>query len=364
MEDRRKQFTVAVVVVATPVILALLVGLSSDFSWSPFREQYQLQLLVDQAPGVAPNTPVRRRGVLIGRVGDVQDTDEGALISLNIDEGKAIKTNERARIQTSLIGDAVIEFAPAAPAVNAQPVAPGTTVPGTYNPTPLDLIANLQGDLKDTIVSLGAAGEEVAQLAHTMNEIAGGQDTQRISRLVDNTETAMASFSRVMVDVEEVVGDEKFKRDLKEGLAELPSLVSDAKELLAALEGALTAADQNLVNLQGFTEPFGERGPEIVDSIEQSVDNLSELLGEGALLVKGLSSKNGTLGKLTQDRELYDQILMTTQQINQLVANVEMMSRRLRPILDDVRVFTDKIARDPSRIARGIIPRNRELPVK
>ncbi len=364
MEDRRKQFSVAVVVVATPIIVVILLAMSSDFSWSPFRDQYQLQLLVDQAPGVAPNTPVRRRGVLIGRVGEVQDTDQGALISLNIDEGKAIKTNERARIQTSLIGDAVIEFSPAAPAVNAQPVAPNTTVPGTYNPTPLDLIANLQGDLKETIVSLGAAGEEVAQLAHTMNEIAGGQDTQRISRLVDNTEVAMASFSRVMIDVEEVVGDEKFKRDLKQGLAELPSLVSDAKELLAALEGALAAADQNLVNLQGFTEPFGERGPEIVENIEESVDNLSELLGEGALLVKGLSSKDGTLGKLTQDRELYDDLRSTIHQVNHLIATVEIMSRRIRPILDDVRVFTDKIARDPSRIARGIIPKNRELPIK
>ena len=364
MEDRRKQFSVAVVVLATPIIVGLLVAFSSDVAWSPFSNQYQIKLLVDQAPGVAPKTPVRRRGVLIGRVHSVEDTDQGAVITLNINEGKSIKENEGARIQTSLIGDAVIEFSPVAPAVDPQPVPPDAVVRGTYNPTPLDLLANLQGDLKETIMALGDAGDEVAKLARTMNEIAGDQDIERLSKLVESTELAMSRFGSVMEDVEDVIGDEEFKRDLKEGLAALPSLVSDSEEILRALENALTSADQNLKNLEGFTKPLGERGNQIVENIEGSVDSLSESLGEVALLAKSLNSGEGTIGKLTRDRELYDQILMAVQQVNQLIANVEMMSRRLRPIIDDVRVFTDKIARDPSRIARGIIPKNRELPIK
>ena len=364
MEDRTKQFRVGVVVFATMIITVLLILMNSDFSWSPFRGQYQLQLLVDQAPGVAPDTPVRRRGVLIGRVAEIQDTDDGALITMNIDAEKQIKTNEAARIQTSLIGDAVIEFAPVSPSAGAQPVAPGSMVRGTYNPTPLDLIANLQGDLKETIISLGRAGDEVAELADRMNEVLGGQDVERLTRLLESTETAMANFGEAMENVNDIMGDEEFKQELKEGLAQLPSVVADARVIMEALEKALGSADENLKNLQGFTGPLGERGPDIVDSIEGGVDNLSELLGEAALLAKSINSSEGTFGKLVRDRELYDQMLATMSQVNQLVANIEMMSRRLRPILDDVRVFTDKIARDPARIARGIIPQNREMPIK
>lgn len=364
MEDRRKQFSVAVVVIATPIILVLLMLMSSDFSLSPFQQTYQVKMLVNQAPGVAPNTPVRRRGVLIGRVAKVEDTDNGALVTLNIDKGKEIKSNEVGRIQTSLIGDATIEFAPSGPAVDPQPVKPNSTVRGTYNPTPLDLIANLQGDLKDTIVSLGRAGEEVATLAERLNHIAGGQDVEKLTRLVDTTEVAMHRFGLVMADVNDVIGDEKFKQDLKEGLSELPSLVADSKEIMSALEKALGSADVNLKNLQGLTGPMGERGPQIVASIEDSVDRLSELLGELALFAKSFNNNEGTIGKLTHDSEIYDQLLLTTKQINQLVANIEAMSRRLRPILDDIRVFTDKIARDPARLTRGFLPRNRELPVK
>ena len=364
MEDRTKQFRVGVVVFATPIIVTLLVLMNSDISWSPFRSQYQVEVLVDQAPGVQPDTPVRRRGVLIGRVAEVEDTDEGALITLNIDESKQIKTNEAARIQTSLIGDAVIDFAPVLPVEDAQPVVPGSRIRGTYNPTPLDLLANLQGDLRETIVSLGRAGDEVATLAQRMNQVMGEQDVERLSRLADSAEVAMVRFSEAMDNVNDIIGDEQLKQNLKEGLAQLPSLTADMQEIMVALEGALTSADENLKNLQGFTDPFGERGPVIVQSIEDGVGNLSELLGEGALLAKSLNSSEGTFGKLTRDRELYDQILMTTRQVSQLVANLEMMSRRLRPILDDVRVFTDKIARDPARIGRGIIPRNRETPIK
>jgi phospholipid/cholesterol/gamma-HCH transport system substrate-binding protein len=364
MEERTKQFRVGVLVFGTMIFTAILVLMTSDFTWSPFRGKYQLQLLVDQAPGVVPDTPVRRRGVLIGRVASVEDTDTGALITMNIDEGKEIKSNEAARIQSSLIGDAVIEFAPVAPAEGAVPVAPGSQVRGTYNPTPLDLLANLQGDLRETIVSLGRAGDQVAELAQRMNEVMGGQDVERINRLLANTESAMANFSTAMDNVNDVIGDEQFKQELKDGLAQLPSVVSDAREIMTILERTLASADENLKNIQGFTKPFGERGPEITASIERGVDNLSELLGETALLAKSINSSQGTFGKLIRDRELYDQLLMTVAQVNQLVANLEMMSRRLRPILDDVRVFTDKIARDPARIGRGIVPQNRETPIK
>ncbi len=37
---------------------------------------------------------------------------------------------------------------------------------------------------------------------------------------------------------------------------------------------------------------------------------------------------------------------------------------KIRQIIDNVNVFVQKLAQDPGRIARGIIPRNRELPLK
>jgi len=378
MEDRSKQFKVGVVVIATGLITMLLIVFTSDFSWLPFRASYQLQVLVSQAPGVVPKTPVRRRGILIGRVSTVEDTDEGALITINIDEGKYVKSNEDARVQTSLIGDAVIEFTPGPPSQGAQIVQPGgQPITGMYNPSPLDFIANLQGDLKQTIQSLGRAGDEVSVLAERMNAVLGGQDTKRIDRLFSSTEIAMNSFHSVMSNLDDVLGNEQFKASLKEGLAQLPTVITDAKEIMQVLEAAVGSADQNLKNLQGLTGPLGERGPEIVDAMEASVDNLSNLLGEIALLAKNLNSKEGTIGKLIHDDELYQQLASTVSQASQAMTQVtgtitdvrglindRHLRIRLRQIMDNINAFAQKLAQDPARIVRGIVPHNRELPVR
>ncbi len=371
MDDRKKQFRVGVVVFASMLVTSILIVMTSDFSGSLFREQYQIQVLVSQAPGVAPDTPVRRRGILIGRVATVEDMDDGALITINVNAEKHVKTNEVARVQTSLIGDAVIEFSPVGSSEDAQIVQPGgPPLHGMYNPSPMDFIANLQGDLKQTIVSLGDAGNEVAKLADQLNTVLGDQDVERLSRLVSSLEVAVGEFGSVMSNVDDIVGDEEFKVQLKEGLAKLPSVVEDASAILKVLETAVGSADQNLKNLQGLTKPLGDRGPEIVNSIETGVSNLSELLGEFALLAKNVNNSDGTIGKLINDDELYNQLAGTVTQASAAVTDIRLlindrdMRRRIRQILDDIRVFTDKIARDPARIARGIVPRNRELPIK
>jgi hypothetical protein len=44
--------------------------------------------------------------------------------------------------------------------------------------------------------------------------------------------------------------------------------------------------------------------------------------------------------------------------------NDEYIQMRIRQILENVRVLTDKLARDPARVVRGIVPSNRETPLK
>ena len=104
MNERTKQFRVGLVVFMTMIITSMLIILNSDFSSTlPFSGKYQVKMLVSEAPGVAPDTPIRRRGLPIGRVASVEDTDTGALITMNIEDGKQIKSNEVGRIsQTGL----------------------------------------------------------------------------------------------------------------------------------------------------------------------------------------------------------------------------------------------------------------------
>ena len=59
----------------------------------------------------------------------------------------------------------------------------------------------------------------------------------------------------------------------------------------------------------------------------------------------------GSLGLLLHDRQLYDHL-------NNVAKNMDDLSRKLEPILRDVRVFTDKVSRHPEMLgARGMMQR-------
>jgi phospholipid/cholesterol/gamma-HCH transport system substrate-binding protein len=360
MNERTKQFRVGLVVLFTFMAGSLLTVLHTDFRRLPLHPSYQVKMLVDQAPGVGTNTPVRRRGIPIGRVSSVEDADNGALITMDIDREKVIKNNEAGRIMTSLVGDATIEFVPVSSPMGAEPVKSGETIKGMFAPNPMDLMANMQGDLKQTIVSLGDAGREVAELADRINQVLGENDMQRITRVLDSMDQALVQFASVTRNLNDIVGDENFKKQLKEGLGQLPGLVSDARAIMEALRSVASSADENLKNLQGLTGPLGARGTAIVGSLEHAVRNLEDLLGQVATLSRNVNNSEGTLGLLIRDRQAYDQLQATLTQAQAAIGDIrcivgtEKFRRRIEMILDNVWVLTDKLQRDPARVVRGV----------
>ena len=61
-----------------------------------------------------------------------------------------------------------------------------------------------------------------------------------------------------------------------------------------------------------------------------------------------IDSGDGTIGALMKDRELYDRL-------NRTVRNANELTEKLKPILDDARVFSDKVARHPGSIIRDAV---------
>jgi ABC-type transporter Mla subunit MlaD len=107
----------------------------------------------------------------------------------------------------------------------------------------------------------------------------------------------------------------------------------------------------NLENLEHFTKPLSERGDRIIASVEGSAANLDALLEQLVNLTRSINQGQGTVGRLVHDEEIYLQIKDT-------VKNIDDVSKKLRPILNDVRVFTDKIARDPRQLGiKGALDR-------
>jgi phospholipid/cholesterol/gamma-HCH transport system substrate-binding protein len=408
MDERVVQFRVGVMVLATIIITGILILLFNEFP-SMGAGTYTIHVRFSSAPGVAKDTPVRRSGILIGRVTDVEfDEKYNVIATLEINRDHTIFESDEIRITRSLLGDAELEVVrrvnlepsgeprstakPVTPAADgtpidseargrrrgpfllavlqpkakqqepvireAQPMPPprraadvpvpeGATIEGRVTTTPLESFEDLKDDFARAADALTIAGGEVGGLARNLNSLVE-RNSEQFDRIVNRADVAMLSFQRAMESINDVMGDPEVRANLKQALKDLPSLLQETQRSIASIEGAMRLVDSNLRNLEGFTGPLGERGESIVANVDSSIARLNDLLGQVEEFSRSLNSQEGTLGQLVRNPAIY-------QQLNEAAQNVNELTEMIRPILADARIFSDKIARHPGVIVRDAV---------
>ena len=182
-------------------------------------------------------------------------------------------------------------------------------------------------------------------------------------------------------DARAILGNEQIRRGLEDSVSRFPSVLDQAKETFKTADDVIgdfagvgkqfeqvgKAAEDAVVelkttagktldsfqatakNVEAITEPIGQRSEELVEQVLRSLANVDNALIQIDTFGKTLNQSDGTIKRLLEDDELYYQIRRT-------VENIEAATARVRPILDDVRVFTDKISRDPRQLGvRGAL---------
>jgi phospholipid/cholesterol/gamma-HCH transport system substrate-binding protein len=355
MNDRVMQFRVGVVVMATGIIAALLVTLNSPSPkglalWG--RGTYQVTIELEQAPGIGPNTPVRKNGLLIGRVSSVDDLDDRVAVRATIDAGRKLYPQYKCQVRTSVLGDATLEFVACPIPPGTPPLTDGAVVRGEVVGNPLDMLANIQGDLKITIKSLGRAGDEVSNLADRVNTAFGDKTEQgRASRLLDKMELALDNFSRSAHTLDDFFLDPELKgsvHDARVTMSEVRAATQDVRT-------AAISAEKNLKNLEGFTEPLGRNGEQVAKAFIDSLEGLGKVVEELTVLTQALNNREGTVGQLIHNPELYNNFNRLIANSNNVVLQICELAARLRPTVEDARVFMDKIAREPGRLIGGAL---------
>jgi phospholipid/cholesterol/gamma-HCH transport system substrate-binding protein len=365
MNERIMQFRVGVLVLATLLIGGILLVMMGEFPTGLFgRGTYDLEVPFDRAPGVTRETPVRKSGILIGRVSDVRFADDGSVIvTLQIHDDVKLRRNEIARIKGGIMGDAVIEFVPADPGPkvrgqsgDGQPDAktkdehfrPGERLPpGVVVNDPLELLSDIRGDLKGAITTFNKAGEEIGRLATTLNKLIDTNDEQ-VGRIMGEMEVALQSFNRAMNSIQKIAGDEEIQEGLRRALADLPRILDQSQQTFRNFQGTIDLTNENLTNLKGFTGPLGQRGDRLTLKISDSVDKLDQLLGQMVKLGNAMNTGEGSLGRFLSDPDLYQSLLRSSR-------NIEDATKQLRPILNDARGLVDKLNRHPGSPIRDAI---------
>ena len=387
MNDQKLKRSLGGVIMLAGMITLMLLVMFEAFP-NLRTSGYKIFIQFPSAPGVRESTVVRKSGVEIGRVTDVDlKSDGGVVLTISVDEGVVITNRESCRIKMGslLTGAAILEFTPkpaedilakfdqdadgilsgAEKAQSLKSIGEGDMISsGIVVDDPLTVLVNMQQNMSETFGSIQGAGTGVEDAAGEFKTLMANLNQSftvseaELKQAVAQTNAAMQKFENAMDSLNSIVGDQETRIKLKESVNEIPVVLRQATLTLASAQQTMKyfesvgqKAETNLDNLEKFTRPLGERGEMLVESITTSVESFDSTVSQMNELVTTLNNAEGSLHKIVHDDELYYSIKRTT-------TNIEDATKRLRPILNDIRVFSDKIATDPRQLGvSGILDR-------
>lgn len=356
------------------LILIILIVLNSD-GWG---RNYTAYIKPQSAPGVTVGTPIRKNGILIGRVSSVRTEDDHVVLGLSINEKEKVYTNEVISIGAeSFLGDAGLEVLPLPKEERGNMISQNdvmTRVSVKRNPMEIvDVALNLEDDISQTLEAIRTAslainegGDGIRELTANVNAALTSDESDLKSLIGDvrnmsmKAEAALDNFNRIFENVNEIVADPILKRKVTEFVNTLPEIfkevqntVVDTRETINSFREVSGKASDSLDNVNVFTESLKDNGPEILEQVNGALANVqglsdkindfTESLGK---ISETFANPDGTVGKLFNETELYDSVLETAN-------NVKALSMKLEPIANDLRNFSDQLARNPGTIVRG-----------
>ncbi|MCD0460346.1 MlaD family protein [Roseiconus lacunae] len=409
MDDNRLKFGVGVLVIAAlgiGVILTFLFGAVPRV----LTREFELLVTFPNADGISSNTKVLLRGVEIGRVLDKNLRDKDVLVRIAIESAYQDKLTHEylPRIVTGsmITRDAKLEFYKAdeaelvaawdeeLPVVRNQRYTNEQFISrGIRKSDPFDLLINLEDELRLTLESVRDASGSLQLVGENVNQLVGdaqgvvGTANDELGDLSQEARNALIEFQGAMREVRGVLAND----DLKAAMAELPSVLTEAqatfrstqetfdsfrgvgnqfervgveaekvvknvdqtvdavRDTVQSAKRSFGSAEQAIKNIETITEPIAANSDEIVAQALSSLRNLDATLRQIETFGTAINNSNGTVRRLLEDDEVYWNLKRTLE-------NVEMATAKLRPIMDDVRIFSDKIARDPRELGvRGAL---------
>jgi phospholipid/cholesterol/gamma-HCH transport system substrate-binding protein len=346
MNERQLQFRVGLLVVTAGIVAGGLVFRFGEMRWL-WEKHYHLWVHFDRASGVERGTPVRKNGILIGSVRAVSfdESRGGVNLYLEIRDKFPLRKDSRPVLTRSLLGDATLEFAPGK---SRDVLRPGDRIEGGPSEDPLEIIARVESKTTVALESFAATSEEWRKVGKNLNDLAS---TQRgnLDQVIEQTAESLHQFTVTMRSLNQTVADPEAQESLRTTLATLPKMMEESRQTIQSIRAAVVKADVALGNLSEVTGPLAKRSNSIAIRLDNTISSLEAVMAEMAVFARAMNSENGSLGLLARDPKVYRNLEQTT-------AAMALMMKNLGPLMEDLRVFSDRIARHPELLGiQGVI---------
>jgi len=353
MDERKQEFRVglmAVIALAAAVVMVFRFGEIGN-RW---KTGTRISIVLPSAGGLYPETSVRMSGIRIGHVESMQLVAEGrgVMVQVLIDKDYTFRDDSTAQVTQSLLGDGSIEIIPGA---DGQPITEGTRIAGRAVSDPLQVVARLEQRVSATLTSFEQTGREFGRLGSNLNRLLETSGPDGVNT-IERSAVALEQFTSTMKAAEEtlsaagsLISDPNYQRQLQATLTALPQLLNDTRGTVQAVNQVVRQLDTTVSNINTATTPLAQHSHTMIKRLNQSLSNIETMTGELAVVSKAMNQNDGTIRKLLTDPSVY-------RNLNSTSASLAVLLQNLQPVLADLQVFSDKVARHPELLGlRGVV---------
>lgn len=288
----RKELIVGVLVIVA--MLILFFGINFLKGINLFKAANYYYATYNNVEGLAVSAPVTLNGYKIGIVREIEylyDRPGTVLVEISVDKDLRLPKGSEAAITTDILGTSTVSLKLGNTADGFYEI--GDTITGS-------VAAGLMSAVSDNLVpAVGAIVPKIDTLLTSLNTLVANpslaKSIDRFDEITMQLNASLVSLRGVMAKLNPVVGD------IKDITTNVDSITGDLAVASAALREA--PIDSILTDLQA------------------TVANLNALTEQ-------LNDPNSSVGKLTHDPELYDNINATVASLDSLFVDIKKNPKR------------------------------------
>ncbi|HUW83308.1 MAG TPA: MlaD family protein [Phycisphaerae bacterium] len=350
--ERRRNLLVGLFMIVALAGVAVLIVLFGEMpDWLVGTRTYHVHVYFGQLRGLTIGTDVEMSSIRVGRVGGIQrrDADDPALgvdVTLDIQDPYAIPQDAVARVHEAPLGfgrpvvvldvrrAAAGQFVPR----DGSAVLEGKLVSAFDQLIPRDVVATLQRSARQ----IGDLAEALTPVADDLHELFVKRpvehvDSDQSGQVIPNLYTAVHRLNESLKHFNEVLGDPEVKSNLRAAISNLRTVTEDARSAVHDLQAFATKAEvvaDDVRNITSTLSGTATRTDQQLDVIGRKIvdnaDKLSRVLDHLDEAARGLAQGEGTAGRFVNDPRLYESLVLTTQRLNEAIADLQNLVREWR----------------------------------
>ncbi len=287
----RKEVIIGVLVLVSMALL--FIGIDFLKGVNVFKAANYYYATYDNVAGLAISAPVTVNGYKVGQVREINylyNNPGHVQVEISLDRELKLTKGTKAVISSDILGTATI----------VPEMAPGTD----YAPVGSELQASVASGLMDAVSqdlmpSVSAIFPKIDSLLTSLNTVVSDPavlaSARRLDAITANLETATVQLNALM--------------------RTMPPITADVKHITANMD----TVSANLTELSASLRQLPLDST--MQQVQLMVDNLRQLSEE-------LKNPDGTLGRLTSDPALYDNLNATVQSLDSLFVDIKKNPKR------------------------------------